>query len=197
MDKVKFKGKYRIESARCKNYDYASNGAYFITIVTKDRQHFFGNIINDSMVLNDIGKIAQKYWNEIPNHFPFIRLDEMVVMPNHVHGVLWIDNLDGDVRRRDAINRVSTTNHISTINRVSTTGGITGKNNPMFHNNISRVIRWYKGRCTFEINKIYGKLFFAWQSRFHDRIIRDTNELHRIQNYIIENPKNWYRDRNK
>ena len=180
--KNKFKGKYRIESARCKNYDYASNGAYFITIVTKDRQHFFGNIINGSMVLNDIGKITQKYWNEIPNHFPFIRLDEMVIMPNHVHGVLWIDNLD---RRRDA------------INRVSTTGGIKGKNNPMFHNNISRVIRWYKGRCTFEINKIYGKSFFAWQSRFHDRIIRDTNELHRIQNYIIENPKNWCRDRNK
>ncbi len=192
MASKKYQNKYRIGSIRKKNYDYSSNGAYFITIVTKNREHFFGkisrkNAINhvsmddetknvstddaiNRILLSKTGKIAQKYWNEIPEHFPFIRLDEMVIMPNHIHGILWIGS-------GNSINRVSTTK----INRVSTEkkGGITGEYNPMFHDNISRVIRWFKGRCTFEINKASKTLEtqkFGWQSRFHDRIIRDENE---------------------
>jgi REP element-mobilizing transposase RayT len=78
----------------------------------------------------------------------------------------------------------------------------------MFYDNISRVLRWYKGRCTFEINKLVEKQSiaetrliaslpnFAWQPRFHDRIIRDENELNRIREYIIKNPEMWHRDRN-
>jgi REP element-mobilizing transposase RayT len=72
----------------------------------------------------------------------------------------------------------------------------------MFYDNISRVLRWYKGRCTFEINKMVKTRLiaslpdFAWQPRFHDRIIRDENELNRIRNYIIKNPEMWQRDRN-
>ena len=179
MSAQKFRGKYRIPSARLKGYDYASNGAYFITICTSDRCCFFGEIKNDDMSLNSVGEMVQKFWNAIPQHFPFIILDEMVVMPNHVHGVLWIDNVNG----RDAINRVST-------------GGITGENNPMFHENISRVVRWYKGRCTFEINKKYPDINFGWQSRFHDHIIRNEKSLENIRCYIINNPNMWQRDRN-
>lgn len=175
----KYKNKYRIDSARLKNYDYSSKGAYFLTIVTKDRNYFFGDIVNENMVLSETGKIVQQYWNEISNQFSFIRLDEMIIMPNHIHLILWIVG-------RDAINRVSTTN-----------GGITKNHNPMFHKNISRVIRWYKGRCTFEINKLSLDIKFGWQTRFHDRIIRDFDELQRIRNYIIKNPENWSSDRNK
>lgn len=181
MSAQKFRGKYRISSARLKGYDYGSNGAYFITICTSDRHCFFGDVENDDMVLNPIGKLVQKFWNMIPEYFPFIILDEMVIMPNHVHGVLWIDK--ESVVGRDAINRVST-------------GGITGKNNPMFHENISRVIRWYKGRCTFEINKNYPDVDFSWQSRFYDHIIRNENSLENIRVYITNNPKMWQRDRN-
>ncbi len=206
----KYQNKYRIASARMKNYDYSQNGAYFITIVTKNRDHFFGEIVDDvadvetpnlgvstkKMQLSKIGEIVQKYWNEIPQHFPFIKLDEMVVMPNHIHGILWIDN-DDVVGGRDAINRVSTntTNTMNTTGK-SKPGGITGKNNPMFYANISRVLRWYKGRCTFEINKINKKSYFAWQPRFHDRIIRDENELGRIRQYVVSNPEIWKHDRN-
>jgi REP element-mobilizing transposase RayT len=94
-----------------KNYDYASNGAYFITIVTKNRNHFFGKIVDHKMILNEIGKIAKKYWDEIPRHFPFIRLDEMVIMPNHIHGVLWIDkSVDAVEMTTDVIVIVETPN---------------------------------------------------------------------------------------
>lgn len=200
----KYQNKYRIESARMKNYDYSKNGGYFVTIVTANREHFFGNITDDNKIeLSNIGEIVNRIWEEIPNQFSFICLDEMIIMPNHIHGVLWIDNDHhhcGDAINRvydcdsdcchckDAINRVST-EKTETKNKQS--GGITGNKNPMFHENLSRVIRWFKGRCTFEINKINPKPKFAWQSRFHDRIIRNSNELKRIQYYIMMNPEKW------
>ena len=83
----KFQGKYRIASARLQSWDYGANGAYFITICTKNRKYFFGEIENHQMILNDIGKLAEKYWIEIPAHFTFIELGEFVIMPNHTHGI--------------------------------------------------------------------------------------------------------------
>jgi REP element-mobilizing transposase RayT len=92
----KFKNKYRISSARLQTWDYANNGAYFITICTQNRLHFFGTIQNQEMQLSEIGKFAEQYWYEIPNHFPFIELGNFVVMPNHVHGILIIDKMNDD-----------------------------------------------------------------------------------------------------
>ena len=84
----KFKNKYRISSARLQTWDYSNNGAYFITICTQNRHHFFGKIQNQEMQLSEIGKLAEQFWLEIPNHFPFVELGNFVVMPNHVHGIL-------------------------------------------------------------------------------------------------------------
>ena|SRR3989338_11249787 len=88
----KFRNKYRIPSTRLLNWDYSDNGYYFITICTKDKEEYFGEIINNKINLNKIGFITNKYWLEIPNHFPFVELNEFVVMPNHVHGILIIRN---------------------------------------------------------------------------------------------------------
>ena len=88
----KFQNKYRIPSARLQMWDYSNNGAYFITICTQNRHHFFGQIQNQKMQLSEIGKLAEKFWCEIPNHFPIVQLGNFVVMPNHVHGILIIDN---------------------------------------------------------------------------------------------------------
>lgn len=87
----KFQNKYRIPSARLQTWDYANNGAYFITICTQNREHFFGNIKNGIMQLSEIGKLAAQFWHEIPNHFPMVELGNFVVMPNHIHGILIID----------------------------------------------------------------------------------------------------------
>ena len=208
MPPEKYREQYRISSVRLKNYDYGAPGAYFITIVTKNREIFFGEIQNGKMILSEIGKIVEKFWNEIPLHFPFVKLDAFVIMPNHVHGILWIDKQlqfkpdERDPFRRDAINRVSTTNHnelnnnrLRTINSIKT-GGITGKHNPMLHQNISRIIRWYKGRCTYEINKNHRPANFSWQSRFYDHVIRNKQTLEKIRRYIQINPLIWHRDRN-
>jgi len=84
----KFQNKYRIESSRLQNWDYGWNGAYFVTICTQDKICYFGEINNCTTQFSEIGEIANKYWQDIPFHFPYVFLDAFVVMPNHVHGVL-------------------------------------------------------------------------------------------------------------
>ena len=182
----KFKQKYAIQSTRLPGYDYSQNGMYFVTICARGQECFFGEVKNGKMILNEIGKIADRFWREIPKHFPFIKLDVHQIMPNHLHGNLEI--IDAPPRR-DAINRASTGNRVST-------GGITGKYNPMGKNSLGEIIRWYKGRCKFEINKQLNSVGFSWQSRFYDRVIRNGTELQKIREYIINNPKMWERDRN-
>ncbi len=183
----KFQNKYRIPSARLKNWDYGANGAYFITICTQNRDHFFGEIIEKQFIASEIGTLAEKYWMEIPQHFPFVELGNFVVMPNHVHGILIIDKNGGFVDGGFVETRLIASLPTPKI------GGITGENNPMIQDNISRIIRWYKGRCSFEMRKIHAD--FGWQSRFHDHIIRNAPEWERIQTYIENNPMNWTEDK--
>lgn len=83
--------KYRSQTTRLRTRNYGWNAAYFVTICTKNREYFFGKIADGQMQLTDIGQIAEKCWNEIPQHFPFVQLGAFVVMPNHVHGIIVID----------------------------------------------------------------------------------------------------------
>ena len=93
----KYHNKYRIKSTRLQNWDYGWNGAYFITICTHNREHYFGEIVDGKMKPTDIGELAEKYWHEIPKHFQFVKLHEFVVMPNHIHGIIVIDKCNNNV----------------------------------------------------------------------------------------------------
>jgi REP element-mobilizing transposase RayT len=190
----KFNGKYRGQTFRLKNWDYSSQGLYFITICTQDRENYLGEIYSGKMCPSEIGEIAEKFWVEIEKQFDFIHLDEFVIMPNHIHGILEICNSEGGndnvYNCRDAINRVPTIVNPTNVNPVN--GGFAGEKNPMFHKNISRVIRWYKGRCSFEMRKLRSD--FKWQSLFHDHVIRNEESYQRIRQYIKDNPKNWGED---
>ena len=98
----KFQNKYRITSSRLKNWDYRTSAAYFITICTANRTHFFGEIVNQKMVLSNTGVIADILWHHIPNHAPNVSLGEFVVMPNHIHGILILNQPDdGDANDID------------------------------------------------------------------------------------------------
>jgi REP element-mobilizing transposase RayT len=178
-----YKHKYRIESARCPGWDYSSNGLYFVTICTSDRRCCLGDVVVGKMQLSPIGETVQKFWYEIPGRFSNVELDQFVVMPNHIHGIIMINPaIVNPLSRRDAINRVSTKR-----------GGVTGENNPMLSTHaLSKIVRWYKGRCKFEIGSTAPE--FAWQSRFHDHIIRDDLKLNQIRTYILNNPENWQAD---
>ena len=213
---LKFQNKYRIKSIRFANFDYASNGAYFITICCKEMKHYFGHVCEGAMVLNEHGEIAEQIWAMISQHFPFISLGSFQIMPNHMHGILIIDHpapvasrfiaSDTNVNHNDAdpffvntdVDIISETRSIASIRGAdddakNNFGGATGINNPMLHENIGRVIRWYKGRCTFEIRKNLSE--FTWQSSYWDNIIRNSKSYENIQNYIENNPKKWSEDR--
>jgi|WetSurMetagenome_2_1015567.scaffolds.fasta_scaffold227713_2 putative transposase len=174
-----FNNKYRIESARLKGYDYSSPGEYFVTICTGSMIECFGDVMYGEMKRNDVGEIAHQMWMNIPNHHEHAMLDEFIVMPNHVHGIVVLCEND---HVRDAINRVST-------------GGTTKSKNPMLmRQSLPYIIRQYKGRVSFEIHKTNPDFF--WQPRFYDHIIRDEKGLNAIREYIKNNPAQWEYDRN-
>ena len=87
--------KHHRRSIRLQGYDYSQRGAYFITLCTKNREHLFGEILNGEIQLNEFGKITQQCWLEIPNHFPNVQLDEFVIMPDHIHGIIVLNNIVG------------------------------------------------------------------------------------------------------
>lgn len=213
---LKFQNKYRIESRRLKNWDYRNNGAYFITICTKNRKHFFGRIVNKEMVLNEIGLLANNFWAEIPKHFLNIELGNFQIMPNHMHGILIINNLfvealhcnvsdvnalHCNVSDINALHcNVSENNndiHHLDINQIDTlqcnasTSGFLSKISPK-SGSISTIIRSYKS--VVSKNSRFINSNFGWQSKFHDHIIRNSESFEKIQNYIENNPINWKED---
>ena len=131
----KFQNKYTIKSTRLENYDYSQNGLYFVTICTKDREELFGKIVNEKMFLNDVGKIVNQFWQEIPKHFPFVNLDEFILMPNHMHGIIEI--LKNPIVETHF--NASKTNITSKINDASGVNIVQGKQGAvMFQDGIAR-----------------------------------------------------------
>jgi putative transposase len=166
-----YQNKYRIESARLKNWDYGSAAAYFITICTQNRISFFGKIQNGEMLLNDIGIIVQTEWLKTPPLRPDMNLllDEFVVMPNHFHAIIFIGENEfnyGDTKTANKFGPQS--------------------------KNLGSIMRGFKSSVTTQAHKINPD--FDWQQRYHDHIIRNHESFCRIQHYIINNPANWKDD---
>ena len=193
----KFQNKYRIPSARLRNWDYGWNAAYFVTICTANRELFFGHMMDGKMNLSEIGEIADKYWLEIPEHFPFVKLDAHVIMPNHVHGIVIIDKpddgrYDNKTDKQDDGRNVER-DVVETQNFASLRQSPPPKNKfgPQSQN-LASIIRGFKTGVTKYARN--NNINFAWQSRYHDHIIRNDAEYQRIKNYIINNPQNWNND---
>jgi REP element-mobilizing transposase RayT len=169
-----------------KGFDYSGEGEYFVTICAKNHIRYFGKIENEKMILSDIGKIVEKTWSEIPNRFKNVVLDSFQVMPEHFHGIVIIKSHSQNIKRRNLIHQVP---NMNIINDVPTKSGI--ENNPMELKSISlgKIIRWFKGRVSFEAKKINSS--FAWQARYYDRIIRNEREHYFIKEYIENNPVNY------
>ena len=94
--------KHHRRSIRLKGYDYTSLGAYFITICTHQRHYLFGEIIDGEMRLNQMGQSVQAHWNRLPTHFPHLKIDAFVIMPNHIHGILTLTPTETPTPRRGA-----------------------------------------------------------------------------------------------
>ncbi|MDR1372755.1 MAG: hypothetical protein LBJ17_06500 [Dysgonamonadaceae bacterium] len=177
----RFKHKYRIPSARWQDWDYGANAAYFVTVCTAQMELFFGEIAGGEMILSETGRTALDYWQQIPEHFPFVVLDAFVIMPNHVHGIIIIDKPDDDVQTPNL--------GVSTLG-VSTT--MNTKTKQWYPGTLGVIINQYKRSCTMYARR--NNIPFAWQTRFHDRVIRNYDEYNRIAQYINANIANWQED---
>lgn len=174
------------KSIRLRKYDYSNNGWYFVTICTKDRQEYFGNIISDEMNLNEYGGIIKKCWLGISDYFNNIELDQFIIMPNHIHGIVVIVG-----------------------------AGFSRPINPL-HPILGQIIGYFKYQSTKYINNFIIKgsedpinigsddptptnktnIKQIFQRSFYDHIIRNEYSLNRIRHYIKDNPINWGEDRN-
>jgi REP element-mobilizing transposase RayT len=151
-----------------KGYDYSRAGAYFVTICAHKRACLFGEIVDGEMVLNDAGSVAAKCWHTIPDHFPHVILDTFVVMPNHVHGILFIVNASVGAKNFSPLPSKprGTSKTIGSVIRGFKIG----------------VTKWMRQNTEFHN---------IWQRNYYEHIVRNENELNRIREYITDNPMKW------
>jgi REP element-mobilizing transposase RayT len=244
-----FKNKYRVASARLQTWDYGWNAAYYVTICTRNRICHFGNVVDGIMQLSDIGIHADDCWLAIPVHFPFVKLGNHIVMPNHVHGIVVIDkhddnnaglwgvdgggdfyddgdgddvdwhgdadgNVDGHDNGRDGdagVDGVETQDFASLRTKPPTPPIKPPMPIPRFPHpsmpqnddtpknkfgpqsqNLASIIRGFKTGVTINARTINPD--FKWQTRYHERIIRDEEAFLTISKYISDNPRNWRDD---
>lgn len=166
---------YWRKSIRLDGWDYRFPSFYFVTICTKDRHHYFGEIRDGIMGLTEHGCAAWYFWNQIPNHFDNVILDAFMVMPNHVHGIIQI------IPDENGSNSVGTCHGLSLQ-----TNREFGKPIPK---SLSTICNQYKGALTRWCN--HRNYEFGWQPRFYDHIIRNQKSLNNIREYIEMNPANW------
>ncbi|MFD1603222.1 transposase [Flavobacterium artemisiae] len=196
MNQGKFQNKYRISSIRAQWWDYGWNGAYFITICTQDRKHYFGEIHNGKMILSEAGIIADILWHQIPMHHKNIELGDFVVMPNHIHGILIIDKQLNNID----LDNVNNTNILNDANIVQTGHALSQQPGSQRYQNIgkntiSSVVGSYKSAVTKHANRLGYP--HQWQKLFYDNIIRSNNDYQKISDYIVSNPENWEKDKFK
>ena len=168
-------GTHHHRSIRIKGYDYARPGAYFITVCTRNREFMFGAVVNGKMRLNELGRIVESTWRDLPNHYPNLKLDAFTVMPNHVHGIIIITDVGAGLKPAptNATNQQSIRRH-----------------------GLPEVVRAFKTFSSRRINALRGTPGVPiWQRNYYDHVVRSEETLNRIREYITTNPLRWALDR--
>jgi putative transposase len=158
-------------SIRLKGFDYSKEGAYFMTICAQERECLFGEVVNGEMVMNEAGARVQAVWDELPCHYPQVRLDAFAIMPNHVHGIVMLTTVGA---RFIAPSSIIAPNHVPTV---------------------GEIVRGFKARCTRAINQMRNTRGVpVWQRNYYEHIIRGEVDYNRIAEYISTNPQRWMSD---
>ena len=166
----------RRRSIRLPGFDYAQPGAYFVTICTWDRACVLGQVVNDEINLSQAGRVVQATWEDLPRHFPHVRLDAWIVMPNHVHGIIVLTDPDdmpvGAGFKPAPANNSGSPRH-----------------------GLPEIVRAFKTFSSRRINaarSTVGAPF--WQRNYYEHVIRNDESLNRIRQYIKDNPARWHED---
>jgi len=179
------------QSIRLKGYDYSKPGYYFVTFNIKDRLPLFGEFIKENntriMKHTELGKAAIKYWLEIPEHYPNVILDEFIIMPDHIHGIIQISERAQNIEPPQAQNIEPQNIESGLVQNIEPRQNQYQKIIP---GSLGAIIRGYKIGVT-KWAKQNGYNNFKWQRNFHEKIIHNNRALNNIRQYIKNNPKNW------
>jgi REP element-mobilizing transposase RayT len=181
-------------SIRLRNFDYASAGAYFVTICAQGRECLFGEVVDGVMAANDAGRMVEKWWCELALKFPLVEPDSFVTMPNHFHGIIFLVGADLCVRP-DLLDRPSEIGH---THRCAPTQDI--KSGVHAGASLPTIIQWFKTMTTNEYMKNVSQSAWPpfpgrlWQRNYFERVIRNDAELDKFRNYILHNPARWTED---
>jgi putative transposase len=176
MNEERINVEHHRRSIRLQGYDYSSPGMYFITVCTEGKVCSFGEIRGGEMKLNDAGNAVVQAWMAIPERFPSVQLDSFVVMPNHIHGIIFILGKDGP-RGKGAASSART--------------AILANARPT----LGKIMRAFKSVSAIKINEIVGRIGRpVWHRNYYEHIVRRGKDLDEIRNYIAENPRQWASD---
>lgn len=184
--------KHHRRSIRLKGYDYTRPGAYFVTICTEKHACLFGDISIETMQLNRYGDIVQGCWDKLPQHFPFVKLDTFVVMPNHMHGIVIITE-------RDCKGEAFSLPVKSCRDLVTENASPLQSMNQMPHGtqsgSLGAIMQNFKSVSTRKINTMNKTPGISlWQRNYYDHIVRNEKALNIIRRYVTFNPLMWAYD---
>ncbi len=175
----------KYKSLRLKEYDYSLPGAYFVTICVKNRKSLFGNIQDEEMILNEAGKVAMTDIADIPSHYDNIEMGENIVMPNHIHMVVYkYDSIGGTAKNKICSGQACPPENIGVGQAATPTKSI----------RLQDIVGSYKSGVTRKIRLMNGFEKFGWQRYYFDHIVRSERGLENISDYIRLNPARWAQD---
>jgi len=165
------------KQVRLRDYDYSQSGGYFITVCTYNREHLFGQVINYQMTLNEIGKIVKQWWLKLEDRFTSVKLENHVVMPNHIHGIIMVGEKE---------------NEVGAIHELPLRSGMMPRRQML----IPKVVGYFKMNSAKHVNRLRDAIGISlWQRNYYEHIVRNESELSRIREYIQNNPLKWDLDR--
>lgn len=208
------------KSIRITGYDYSQNGAYFVTICTYNKQCLFGQVESGKMVLNKLGLLVENIWREISKHYESVLIDEFVIMPNHVHGIIWLQD------RREQLGvmnhaptqiayeidvgaQLGAINHAPTqianeetvgaqfiATEINITAQFIAPKARLTQPTLGEVVRAFKARTSQASKTACSNDFKAlWQRNYYEHVVRGEPDLQAIREYINNNPKQWHLDK--
>ncbi len=159
-----------------------------MTVCMYNKKCVFGNLIDSEIELNEYGTLVLNQWNRIPNHFRNVRLDEMVIMPNHIHGIIHIIDVDVGAKHNNQDSYLDADNMGNDASPLPKNRIPIGTK----QNSLSSIIQNFKSVTSRKFNRINRSTSEQlWQRNYYDHIIRNEKSLHQIREYIIHNPLKW------
>ena len=172
-------------SIRLQGYDYTRQGAYFVTICTRNRECLLGDIVEGRMHLSEAGRLAQAVWEDLPHHYPHVQIDVWVIMPNHMHGIIILteaQTTEDDVQS-------------GADPKINVGAGLKPAPTAATRHGLSEIVRAFKTFSARRINALHNTVGTSfWQRNYYEHVIRNESALDRIRQYIVDNPARWPED---